>query len=245
MKKIDIIGVEISVTNMHSSIEEVKQNFEIARGGYICVGNVHTSVMASEDEKYCEIQNNSFMTLPDGKPLSIIGRYRGYKEMDRVTGPEFMEEIFKISDIEKWNHFFYGNSNENIKILVEYLKTHYPSLRIVGFEPSIFKPLSKEEENSLIDRINRSKADFVWIGMGAPIQEQFCAKLSHKTNSIWVGVGGAFNVVAGIIPRAPEWMQKSSLEWFYRLMKEPKRLFKRYLITNTKFLFYLAKHKGK
>ena len=119
----------------------------------------------------------------------------------------------------------------------------YPQLSIVGCEPSLFRPLTIQEETELCDRINESKADFVWVALGAPRQEKFCAKLSKNTNAVWIAVGGAFNVISGVIPRAPQWMQDHSLEWLYRWSKEPKRLFKRYAETNSKFIFYLIKEK--
>lgn len=241
MDRVNIIGANISVTNMDDCIKFVCDNLDKARGNYICVSNVHTTVMANEDADYRNIQNNSFMTLPDGKPLSVIGRKRGYANMDRVTGPEFMEHIMAISGEYGWKHYIYGNTKENIDILVKYLRQAYPDAEIVGYAPSVFRSLTNEEEDELIKRINDSGADFVWVGLGAPRQEIFCAKHSRRTNSIWIGVGGAFNVIAGIIPRAPQWMQKCSLEWLYRLIKEPRRLFKRYLITNTKFIYRLNK----
>ena len=137
----------------------------------------------------------------------------------------------------------YGTTQENLNALLEYLKVNYPQLSIVGCEPSLFRPLTIQEETELCDRINESKADFVWVALGAPRQEKFCAKLSKNTNAVWIAVGGAFNVISGVIPRAPQWMQDHSLEWLYRWSKEPKRLFKRYAETNSKFIFYLIKEK--
>ena len=183
------------------------------------------------------------MTLPDGKPLSSVGVRRGYSEMGRVTGPDFMEQVIAATEKSDARHYFYGTTQENLNALLEYLKVNYPQLSIVGCEPSLFRPLTIQEETGLCDRINESKADFVWIALGAPRQETFCAKLSKKTNAVWIAVGGAFNVISGVIPRAPQWMQDHSLEWLYRWSKEPKRLFKRYVETNSKFVFYLIREK--
>lgn len=239
MERVNIIGVNISVTNINECLNDINDNLEYIKGKYICAANVHTTVMAHENADYCKIQNNSYMTFPDGKPLSIVGRKKGFSNMGRVTGPEFMEEILSLSERKGWTHYFYGNTCENINILIDYLKKTYPKLKIVGYEPSIFRKLTNDEENELINKINDLNPDFVWVGLGAPLQEKICASFSSKTKSIWVGVGGAFNVIAGIIPRAPVWMQKCCLEWFYRLMKEPTRLFKRYFVMNTKFIYYL------
>jgi len=243
MERVSIIGVNISITNMTECIKDFDRNLDNARGNYVCVANVHTTVLARENENYRQIQNNSFATLPDGKPLSMIGKRRGFKNMERVTGPEFMEAILELSEQKSWTHYLYGSTDENMSNLVQNLRKKYPKLSIVGNEPSIFRKLTSDEENQLIDRITISKPDFVWIGIGAPLQEYFCAKLSNKTNSIWIGVGGAFNVLSGAIPRAPKWMQAYCLEWFFRLINEPNRLFKRYLVTNSKFIWYLMNDK--
>ena len=202
-----------------------------------------TTVTAHENLDYQAVQNNSCMTLPDGKPLSSVGIRRGYSEMGRVTGPDFMEQVIAATEKSDARHYFYGTTQENLNALLEYLKVNYPQLSIVGCEPSLFRPLTIQEETELCDRINESKADFVWVALGAPRQEKFCAKLSKNTNAVWIAVGGAFNVISGVIPRAPQWMQDHSLEWLYRWSKEPKRLFKRYAETNSKFIFYLIKEK--
>lgn len=243
MQRVEIIGVNISVVNFESALKYLFDNLEKARGEYICAANVHTTVTAHEDLQYRRIQNNSFLTLPDGKPLSVVGNNRGYKDMARVTGPNFLEEVLKRTENTNLSHYFYGTTKENLDAFINKIIELYPSLKIAGFESSVFRQLTEIEEIDLIDRIKSSHADFVWVALGAPKQEFFCAELSRKTNCVWTGVGGAFNVISGIIPRAPQWMQNHGLEWFYRFLKEPRRLFKRYFITNTKFLYYLKKDK--
>ena len=237
-QRVKIIGVPISAVNMDSCLNEIFSNWDAARGDYICVSNVHTTVMAHDDPQYMAVQSNSFLSLPDGKPLSVVGR-KQCPQMDRVTGPDFMRRIFTVSRERKLRHYFYGNTAENLDKLIETLRAEYPHLEIAGYEPSVFRDLSAEEEPELAERINASHADFVWVGLGAPRQELFCARMKGRTDSIMVGVGGAFNVLAHIVPEAPLWMQNLSLEWLYRLIQEPKRLFKRYLTTNCRFIFLL------
>ncbi len=244
IERIKIIGVEISVVNAQTAQENLFNNFELARGNYICAANVHTTVTAHEDKAYRQVQNSSFMTLPDGKPLSVVGKKRGKSSMGRVTGPDFLEEVLKRTENTEMKHYFYGTTQENLDSFISVIKKTYSNLKIVGVEPSVFRPLSEKEEDELIERINKSGADFVWVALGAPRQEIFCNKLSGRTNSVWVAVGGALNVISGVIPRAPQWMQDHGLEWLYRFMKEPKRLFKRYFVTNSKFLWYLFREKG-
>ena len=241
-KRVEIIGVPISAVNMESCVERIFRDLDSTKGKYICVSNVHTTVMAHEDPQYLKVQAESFLSIPDGKPLSIVGR-KTCPEMDRVTGPDLMRRLFEISKEKKLNHFFYGNTAENLEKLMEVLHKDYPWLQVCGYEPSVFRDMSEQEETELAERINATKPDFVWVALGAPRQELFCHRMVGRINGLMVGVGGAFNILAGIVPEAPMWMQNMSLEWLYRLMQEPKRLFKRYAVTNTKFLWYLTARK--
>lgn len=243
-ERVKIIGVGISVVNFESAQQKLFNKIDSARGSYICAANVHTTVTAHENEMYRKVQNSSFMTLPDGKPLSVVGKKRGMSSMGRVTGPDFLEEVLKRTENEDFKHYFYGTTQENLDSFISVVRKKYPNLKIVGVEPSVFRSLTSQEEEELIGRINDSGADFVWVALGAPRQEIFCNKLSSKTNAVWIAVGGALNVISGVIPRAPQWMQDHGLEWFYRFMKEPRRLFKRYFVTNSKFLWYLFREKG-
>lgn len=240
--RVNIIGVPISVVNMESCIQFLFNNWENAHGNYICISNVHTTVMAYEDKDYYEIQSRSLLSVPDGKPLSIIGK-RQYSEMDRITGPDFMRRIFQESKNKRIKHFFYGTTRKNLDIFIKKIRNDYPWLDIVGYEPSVFREMSKDEEFELATRINNTNADIIWVALGAPRQEIFCHKNKGIIKGITVGVGGAFNVISGIIPEAPKWVQDLSLEWFFRLMQEPKRLIKRYAVTNTKFIYYLITKK--
>ncbi len=241
-ERVEIIGVPISAINMDSCVEFLFDNWEAAHGNYICVSNVHTTVMAHENEMYYKVQSESMLSVPDGKPLSIVGR-KQYSDMDRVTGPDLMRRIFQESKNKKMKHFFYGSTQENLDALIKKVKEEYPWVQIVGSESSVFRDMSEVEEQQLADRINNTEADFVWIALGAPRQELFCYRNEEKIKGIMVGVGGAFSVLAGTIPEAPQWMQNMSLEWLYRLIQEPKRLFKRYAITNTKFVWYMISKK--
>lgn len=238
--RVEVIGVPISAVNMESCVRYIFTHWPQAKGNYICVSNVHTTVVAHDDSTYFEVQKNSFLSVPDGKPLSVIGK-KEFPEMDRVTGPDLMRKIFELSKEKKLCHFFYGNTKANLNLLLSRLKQDYPWLEIVGSEPSVFRDMTQEEEQQLVDCINVAKPDFVWVALGAPRQEFFCARMKGRIHGLLVGVGGAFNVLAGVVPEAPQWMQKCSMEWLYRLMMEPRRLFKRYLVTNTKFLWYLVK----
>lgn len=237
LRRVNVVGVPITATNMADFLSFVEENIEGLRGEYICVSNAHTCVMAHDDPSYWAVQAESVMSVPDGKPLSIVGK-KEVPTMDRVTGPDIMRNIFKKSIELGWRHYFYGDQQETIDMLRDAILEKYPELNIVGMEPSVFRPLSQNEKKELADRVSVSGADFLWVALGAPRQELLCHELKGGVSSLMVGVGGAFNVLAGKVPEAPWWMQNIGLEWLYRLIQEPRRLFKRYLVTNSKFIAY-------
>lgn len=242
IKTCRILGVNIAVTNMAQTVQYIENNLEKLRGKYICVSNVHTTIMAHDNPAYRNVQNSAAIALPDGKPLSVVSRKRGYTEAERVTGPDLMGELFARENGLK--HFFYGDKGETLQILQQKLKEKYPDIQIAGMISPPFRSLNQEEEKAYIQQINDSGADIVWIGLGAPKQENWMYEHQGMFQGVMIGVGAGFSYHAGLIKRAPEWMQKMSLEWFYRLMQDPVRLFKRYFTTNLKFLLLEAKDKG-
>lgn len=233
----NIMGQNIAAINMVWLLDYLDKNLVDIKGDYICVSNVHTTVTSYEDPSYRDIQNNGLMAIPDGGPLSTVGRKRGHKDMFRTTGPSLMGEIFKISVEKGYRHYFYGSKEETLERLYQKLTNRYAGLQIAGMYSPPFRPLTREEDKAIIDRINETKPDFVWIGLGAPKQEKWMADHQGKITGLMVGVGAGFDYYAESIKRAPMWMQKINLEWVYRLMQEPKRLFKRYWTTNTKFIW--------
>lgn len=246
LPRTDVIDVPITATNMKECLSFISSNLDAIRGGYVCVSNAHACVMAHDDPAYWEVQAGSVMSVPDGKPLSVIGR-REYPSMGRVTGPDLMREVFRMSHERGWRHYFYGSTREGLDMLRDALGRDWAGLEIVGMEPSVFRPLSEDEKRELAKRIDDSGADFCWVALGAPRQEVLCRDMEGATRSLMIGVGGAFNVLSGAVSDAPHWMKDHGLEWFYRLVQEPGRLWKRYLITNTKFVAYQitgAKRKG-
>ena len=240
--RVSVLGVPVTAINMQECLSYLARNKGKYNGEYICVSNAHTTVMAHDDADYYIVQRDSLMSLPDGKPLSIVGR-KSFPLMDRVTGPDLMRNIFSDGRFSECSHFFYGSTQENLDALVAELRNTYPNLKIAGFEPSLFRDLTNQEREGLIDRINASYADFVWVALGAPRQEIFCHAMRGQVKGLMVGVGGAFNILAKLTPEAPKLMKDLCLEWLYRLAQEPSRLFGRYLKTNTLFTYYLLANK--
>ena len=244
MEICNILGVDIAVTNMNDTVEYIEKNLENLKGNYICVSNVHTTVMAYEDEAYRNIQNGGILALPDGGPLSTISKKRGFLKAERVTGPDLMDELFKLSEKKGYKHYFYGSTEETLRTLRSTLKETYPNLNVVGMYSPPFNKKAQKEREKKINEINNLKVDFLWVGLGAPKQEEWMYIHKNKINALMIGVGAGFDYFAGNIDRAPKWMQENNLEWLYRLKQDPKRLFKRYLKTNTKFI-WLSMMRGK
>ncbi len=240
----NILGVQVAVANMEKILCFLEENIEELRGNYICVSNVHTTVMAYEDENYCRIQNNAAAVLPDGKPLSVVEKRRGgFKEAEKVSGPDLMPEVFKLSERTGYRHFFYGSTDKTLELLKSNLMARYPKLQITGMYAPPFRQLTSEEDEKIVQKINESQADFLWVGLGAPKQEIWMAEHKNGIQAVMIGVGAGFDFHAGTVKRAPVWMQKCGLEWFYRLLKDPKRLWKRYVVTNSKFVWYMIKER--
>lgn len=232
-----VLNVNVAVTNMNKSISFLTDNLEDLRGEYICVSNSHTVVTAYEDADYLNVQNSSAMVLPDGKPLSVIQKKKGFKDAEKVSGPDIMA-LLMTEKYNQYRHFFYGSTDDTLKLLKENLTKKNPNIQIAGMYSPPFRPLSEEEDIEIIKMINDSNPDFIWVGLGAPKQEVYMYNHKGKINGIMLGVGAAFDFHAGTVKRAPLFMQKCGLEWLYRLTQDPKRLFKRYFVTNTKFIFY-------
>lgn len=233
----NIMGVNIAAINMQWLKDYLENNLENIKGQYICVSNVHTTVTAYDDPSYCAIQNDSLMAIPDGGPLSTVGRKRGYEKMQRTTGPSLMGEIFDSSAKKGYRHYFYGSTQETLDKLHDKLTEKYPGIQIAGMYSPPFRSLTENEDAEIVKQINATNADFVWIGLGAPKQEIWMNQHQGKINGLMIGVGAGFDYYADNIQRAPQWMQDHNLEWLYRLMQDPKRLFKRYFYTNTKFIW--------
>jgi N-acetylglucosaminyldiphosphoundecaprenol N-acetyl-beta-D-mannosaminyltransferase len=240
MRKVNFFGTLICEIN---SDEQIKEVFRLADGeipGYITYSNVHVLVSAKKDPVLRNAINNAAIASPDGMPLVWVSRLKGYKKIAKCSGPDMMEKIITESLDKGYKHFFFGSTEDTLDKLSKALRERYPNIQIVGMISPPFRPLSEEEQKAVMEQINASGADFIWVGLGAPKQEiwmsQYCPMLKH---GVMLGVGAAFDFQARSKKRAPLWMQKTGLEWLFRLLSEPGRLWKRYLVTNSLFVFYL------
>lgn len=237
-----IMGVQIAVTDMEQTLALIAENLQTWKGEYICVSNVHTTVTAYEDPDYHQVQNGAVMALPDGGPLSAYSRRCGFPQAQRVTGPDLMKRILEESAEHGWRHYFYGSTEQTLDALRGWIARRYPGAVIAGMYSPPFRPMTPEEDEEIVRKINETSPDFVWVGLGAPKQERWMAAHRGRVHALMLGVGAAFDYEAGNIRRAPEWMQKHSLEWLYRMMQDPRRLIGRYLNTNLKFLWWAMRN---
>lgn len=240
-ERFEIFGLRYCIARVEEAVLHVMDHIEDLRGKYVCFSNVHTTVMAREDESYREILNGAALLFPDGTPIARLEGMKGNPAAERVAGPDFMHNMFRDTMDGKISHYFYGSSEKTLKNLEKNLRARYPGINIKGMYSPPFRELTKEEDEADIKRINDSGADIVWIGLGAPKQEKWMNAHQDRINAVMMGVGAGFDFHAGTIQRAPIWLQKIGLEWLYRLFKDPVRLYKRYIVTNVKFVWYLIR----
>ncbi len=238
-----ILGVDISVTNMRDIVSYIVASLYDLKGKYICLTNVHTTVMAHKDSDYRRVQNEAYMALPDGRPLHYVQKRRGFSQAGQVAGPDLMPALFEATENTNIKHYFYGSSPQTIAALEKNLREKYPNLQIVGMESPPYRTLTETEDDEAIARINLSGADILWVGLGAPKQEIWMHEHREKIRALMLGVGAGFDFHAGTVRRAPRWMQVCYLEWLYRLLQDPKRLWRRYFVTNATFIFLMLKER--
>lgn len=237
-----ILGQKIdSFIDYQTAINELKVLIDKYQNGYITVNNVHTIIEAVLNPKFKEIINNSTLSLADGKPLSIYAKLRGDNSVSRIFGPTFFEKTIEWGQKEELKHFFFGGSKTTLQMMYDNIASKYPAAIIAGsYSPPYKNSFSIEENKRFLNLMNKSGADIFWIGLGAPKQEMWMYENYEKLNrGVMIGIGAGFDYLSGRTKHAPKWMKNFALEWFYRLIQEPRRLWKRYLITNTLFLWYV------
>jgi N-acetylglucosaminyldiphosphoundecaprenol N-acetyl-beta-D-mannosaminyltransferase len=235
--KLNVLGVAVSAINLAQAtqliLEAVRQNW----AGYVAVTGVHGVSEAQADRQFRRILNSAFLNTPDGMPICWVGRFKGFKAMDRVYGPDLMLELCAASTDGSVRHFLYGGAPGVAETLRFSLESRFPGLCVCGTYSPPFRPLNYEEETDLLRQTESLRPDIFWVGLSTPKQERFMAAYLDKLHvRIMIGVGAAFDMHSGRVRQAPYWMQRSGLEWFFRLTQEPGRLWKRYLINNPLFV---------
>lgn len=235
VQAINVLGVNFQKLDYAAALALFQRWIDAQEAHQVCIANVHTVVSCQSDRQLLDINNRSLVTM-DGLPLVWYANLVHRADVSRVCGPDLMLKCLDQGRDQGWKHFFLGGRPEVLEDLQRNMLERFPGVAIVGLHSPPFRTLSDEEDRHLVDMINASEADFLWVGLGAPKQEKWIAEHLHKIRvPVQLGVGAAFDFHSGHLQRAPLWMQKNGLEWLYRMLKD-RRLVKRYLSTNPRFL---------
>jgi N-acetylglucosaminyldiphosphoundecaprenol N-acetyl-beta-D-mannosaminyltransferase len=240
-----VLGVPVSAIDMTQAtarIDSLIRNPRTDSAAYICVRDVNGVVESQRDRHLLAIHEHAAMVTPDGMPMVWLGRRAGFDHVDRVYGPDLMLEICGVSADRGYRHFFYGGAEGVADLLAERLEARFAGLEVVGRHCPPFRALSDDEREADAAEIRASGAHIVWVGLSTPKQERWMAEMAPLLPGlVLIGVGAAFDFHAGLKPQAPRWLQRSGMEWAFRLATEPRRLWRRYLFNNTRFVTLLAR----
>jgi N-acetylglucosaminyldiphosphoundecaprenol N-acetyl-beta-D-mannosaminyltransferase len=240
-ERANVLGVTVSAISMTDAIYYSDYLLQSESQGYVCITGVHGVMEAQYDERLRSILNASYLTTPDGMPTVWVGKLQGHSNIRRVSGPEYMIEMCKVSLIRGYKHFLYGGKPGVAEDLKEALTERFPGLQITGTYTPPFRPLNQEEEADLERQVRESGADILWCGISTPKQEQFMARYCGRLPvKLMVGVGAAFDVHSGHSKDAPDWIKNAGMHWFFRMIRDPKRLASRYMKNNPRFLWLIG-----
>lgn len=239
--KIQILSLSVTTGKYTKVIEDISTLAQQSRGSYVCVANVHMLAEANRNTDFKEVVCNADIVTPDGMPLVWAFRLLYGIKQDRIAGMDILPTLLKRAEANQLPVYFYGGTSEMLRLTRASVQSQFPNLMLAGLYSPPFRELSSQEESDIINEINASGARMVFVILGCPKQERWMASMKPHINACMIGIGGALPVMVGLQRRAPLWMQKSGMEWLYRLLQEPKRLFKRYLVTNSIFLWIFLK----
>ncbi len=229
IRRENILGVKVSAINMAQALAAIAAWIEARQPHYVCVTPAHGVMDCQRAPALRAIFNASGLTTPDGMAIVWLLKLRGHRHVGRVYGPDLLLAVCERSLKEGWRHYFYGGAPGVADALAEKLTARFPGLRVAGTHSPPFRPLTPAEDAAIIDEINASGADLVWVGLSTPKQERWMSThLGEVSAPVMVGVGAAFDFLSGNKPQAPRWVQRSGLEWLFRLLTEPRRLWRRY-----------------
>jgi N-acetylglucosaminyldiphosphoundecaprenol N-acetyl-beta-D-mannosaminyltransferase len=233
-----VLGIPLALTSYEDTLDWIDQAVSARARTYICVAAVHTVMASQEDPELRHAVLKADFTVPDGQPLVWAMNAMGHNLSSRVYGPELMERACARAAHTGQRHYLFGGRSQGALVeLARQLRLRYPGLQVVGGQTSPFRPLTEAEDEAIIADIHRCRPDVVWVGTGVPRQEKWMARMRDRLDTpVLIGVGAAFDFNAGIVPQAPERMQRLGLEWAFRLWQEPRRLWRRYLRYNPWFV---------
>ena len=239
--RVDVLGVGVSAINIGQALDIIDTWVARREQHYVCVTGVHGVMESQRDERLRHIHNAAGLVTPDGMPLVWLSRLRGFQNVDRVYGPDLMLAACDRSIATGHSHFFYGGGDGVADRLADRLSARYPGLRVAGTYTPPFRNLTPDEDQDMVQRVNDAKPDIVWVGLSTPKQERWMyAHTGRLRASALIGVGAAFDFHSGLKRQAPHWMQRSGLEWMFRMVTEPRRRGPRYLVNNPAFVWRIV-----
>lgn len=236
-----VLGARIHALNWEDALSTIDRWATTRSSRYVCLCNAHSVVTANGNSEFRKVINHADMALPDGAPVAWMLRREGFSSQQRLPGPELMGRYCELAVVRSRPIFLYGSRAKTLAELQNKLLVSFPGLQVLGAYSPPFRSLTPEEDAHIIKIINNSGAGVVFVGLGCPKQEFWMAEHRDRITAVMIGVGAAFDWYAGSMARAPSWMQNLGLEWLHRLISEPRRLWRRYVITNTLFIFGAAK----
>lgn len=236
-----VVDLNVSTLSYSQVLDTIFNLAESRLPSYVCFANAHMAVEARLNKKIAESVNNATIVTSDGMSVVMALKYLHKIKQDRTAGMDMIYDLLRGAEIKHQSVFLFGSDESTMKSFVVRAMQNHPRLKIAGTIVPPFTEFTPEENQAFINKINDSNAQLVIVSLGCPKQELWMAQHSHKVNATMLGVGAAFTLYADKLKRAPEFMQKNGLEWLYRLYQEPKRLWKRYLVTNTLFIIYFIK----
>lgn len=243
----EILNIPIDVISWDEIISCISLWAKERSTRIICICNVHSVITAQNNTEFRASILNSDIATPDGAPLAWVIRKYGHKNQNRINGPDLMWRYCEHIQNKEESIFIYGSSKDSLSLLIKNLLYSFPNIKIAGSFSPPYRQLTTEEDQVITNKINESGASVVWVGLGCPKQEIWMSSHYNKIHAVMIGVGAAFDYHAGTIKRAPIWMQRYGMEWFFRMISEPKRLMRRYIVTNSLFIvgisLQLFKHK--
>lgn len=241
MDKVKLLHVSITTGGYSAFVRHIIQAAGERDSRYTCIMNVHMLVEAYKSKAFSEVIRRAAVVTPDGKPLCWALRLLHGIRQDRVAGMDLLPDLIRQAEAQRLPVYFYGGQPGMLERTSRYLQQHFPRLPVAGMYSPPFRPLSAEEDDAIVAAINGSGARMVMVVLGCPKQEKWMASMQGRINAMMIGVGGALPVMIGAQKRAPRWMQRAGMEWFHRLQQEPVRLFRRYAVTNSLFLYILTR----
>lgn len=236
-----VLGVSVAALDMERAIRYIAAELRSRRKGYVCMAGVHGIMEARRNPEIAAMFAGSRITLPDGMPTVWVGRWQGHKRMQRIAGPDLMLEVFRRREFAGYKHFLYGGEPGVAERLRDQLNSEYPWSRIVGTYTPPFRDLSADEEQGLVERVRQLKPDMIWVGISTPKQERFMHRyLALLDTTLMFGVGAAYDFHTGRLKDSPHWVKTIGMQWFHRLLQDPRRLWKRYLRNNPAFLWHIS-----